>query len=446
MGNKRASILLFFAGMFSMTQVRVVGSIGISELVIFLVAPFVFLQDLNILRRDKFLTILNLALLTCCGCVLSSLYNHTPMPLFLRGFAAPYSIWACIVVFHRLLRRNLSGLKWALAGFSLSIIINIFCFQAAVEADSLAEGARGVDAAAGIMSGPIFWVGRLSSVLSLPYRGWFLSTPLIYTIVTPVFLVLFSMTTTTSGRSASLTTLAGLALILFCRKSQKRMRSFSKALPFFIVFGLVGVLLANAAYRYSAEKGWLGEEAYKKYVNQTKQGKDVLHLLMAGRSDFFVGLIALKDRPFWGYGPWARDQGGYMEAFLAEYGAPEDFEYYAAEMRRRLQTGQSHMLMPAHSHIVGFWLWFGALGMPIWFYVLCLIYDYYRHSMSAIPQYFGFLAMGLPNILWGIFFSPFSSRVNVAFLLTALLVNRAVAKRCIPLPPVMQMEIAKYNR
>ena len=57
------ALLLFLLGLGEQTQVRLVGYIGISEFFIFLLAPFIFIQDAQILKRDGFLRLAQLALL-----------------------------------------------------------------------------------------------------------------------------------------------------------------------------------------------------------------------------------------------------------------------------------------------------------------------------------------------------------------------------------------------
>ena len=97
--NRSVSLMMFLIGLFSQTQIRVVGSIGISELVVFLVAPIMYIGSYAVLRREKVTTILNLLLLAMFGCVISCWANATPFAAAMRGFAAPYGFFAGVVVF-----------------------------------------------------------------------------------------------------------------------------------------------------------------------------------------------------------------------------------------------------------------------------------------------------------------------------------------------------------
>ena len=103
----------------------------------------------------------------------------------------------------------------------------------------------------------------------------------------------------------------------------------------------------------------------------------------------------------------------------------EDYELMLQSEADRARSGiRRYRLLPAHSAIIGWWLWYGILALPIWIYILYLMYDTIRRHITAVPAFFGFFATMLPSYLWGIFFSPFGGRMPWAFLITMLLINR----------------------
>ena len=59
--NNSSSIFLFLIGLFSQTQIHVFGSIGISELPIFVVAPILFVTNVRSLKHDGFFPFLMLS-------------------------------------------------------------------------------------------------------------------------------------------------------------------------------------------------------------------------------------------------------------------------------------------------------------------------------------------------------------------------------------------------
>lgn len=446
MNNRNSNILLFVIGVFSMTQIHVVGQIGISELFVFLAAPFVFLADYEKLRQDGFLTLVFLALAACIGCVVSSWANNISLYNELRGLASPYSVFAISVVLHRLLGKNLGGLKWLLVGIAISMIVNTFCFQYGAEAEKYSDGLRGFGAAEDIVSSPIYWTTRLNSWMMLPIQGWYLQlpTPIAFFVLSSYALI--CMMISASGRSAALSVLLSLTIILIARRSRKGIAAIGRhAYVFLAIMGIV-IVVFKGVYQYAAENDMLGEDARSKYEHQTRSGNSLLRLIMGGRSEFFVGLTAALDKPIVGHGPWALDYDGYYERFLEKYGEVSDYEAYVRLKLHAYKTGR-HLtsLIPTHSNIVGFWVSFGITGLILWVYVLWLYWDFFRHRSLAIPQWFGYLAIAIPSSVWHIFFSPFGARIPTVLILVCVLLARAVDRGAVVLPCDMLRQKRRFN-
>ncbi len=448
MNSKRASLFLFLLGTFSMTQIHVVGNIGISELVVFFLAPWIFVQDHRKLKLDGFMPAIVLSILMCIGCVISSIMNHTAMPNFLRGFAAPYTIFSVLVVGHRLVRESPGGHKWFALGMAMTVTINIFIFQRAVEADIWGQGGRGLEAIEGIMSGPLFWVNRLDAWINVPIRGWYLQAPTLYSLLAPIFMFFFAALTTASGRAAAATALGAAFLVVLAGKKRCQMDRLSRGFWFFVIISLVLIQALTSAYKAAATSGILGEKAQAKYERQMRGRKGgVLATLIGGRLEFFVGTYAAFRRPIVGYGPWALDVYGYYDEFLAKYGTADDYEEYLRAQAYQQKVGHSFVrLLGAHSHIIGSWLKYGICGLFFWLYVLWVIIRYFRKDLSAVPQWFGLLAVSTPSFLWSVMFSPFGDRVWETMLVVFMLAAHAVRRGRIHLPFEMIKEIEKVEQ
>ena len=223
MNSNKSAFIMFLLGLFSQTQIRVIGSIGISELVIFVLAPFIFFKFWVVFKREKVSWTLNLLVLAMIGCVISSWVNHTPFPSAIRGFAAPYGFWAGVVVLYTILRRAPMSFKWYLLGSAISFVLCTFFFQQAVESN-IAEGVVQGTSAERIMEGPIYWIGRLSGFVMWPIQGAYLQTPLFYSVVASFVFGAWSMLTSASGRSAALIAIASSILILIGGKTKKTIR------------------------------------------------------------------------------------------------------------------------------------------------------------------------------------------------------------------------------
>lgn len=438
--TKRNSILLFLLGLFSELHVRVVGSLGISELLIFVIAPIVFVTDYAKLKRDGFLTYLRCVYLAVFGCAVSSISNGTQFQFFIRGFASVYSLFAIPVVLHRYLANNLPGLKWLLLGVAISGVLTTFGFQSAVEVASgeIVEG--------GISDTELYFVRHFGGVLTVWYRGWYFSCPTIVAIILMLIPIFQMILYTGTGRSALLVSLSSLFLLLYVNRHISRMRIMKKKFTFVCISAILIIFGCTSLYKFAAAKGFLNEGAHKKYEQQTKKGGGPFALLLSGRSDAFAGLIACFDKPILGHGPWAMDDGQYWHNFIIKYGDEEDYKKFLSEQNFRAKMGMTASLIPAHSHIITFWLWFGILGLPIWLYVIKKIVEYFRHYIDAVPQWYAVIACGAPGIIWNIFFSPFSSRVPVSIFITALLLAISVGKGRLNLPMEMIEEAMKHGK
>ena len=162
--------------------------------------------------------------------------------------------------------------------------------------------------------------------------------------------------------------------------------------------------------------------------------------------EFFVGAYACMQRPIVGYGPWAIDEDNYYGAFLEKYGTDDDYKNYI-ELEKWWQTAVGiswQRLIPGHSHIIGFWLWYGIFGLIFWLYVLSQVVRFLRKDVATVPQWFGFLAVSLPTFLWHVFFSPLTGRVATGMFLVALMMTRAIRMGRVQLPDEMLYEISKY--
>ena len=156
----------------------------------------------------------------------------------------------------------------------------------------------------------------------------------------------------------------------------------------------------------------------------------------------FCGLLACVDKPIVGFGPWAIDRDGYTSEFLRRYGTYEDYENILrieADARERSQQS----LIPCHAYITEFWLWYGIAGLLFWLYVLFIFARFLRQDCWVVPQWYMWLAAGIPGYCWGIFFSPLGERAVSMMFIVACLMARAVRLGMQPLPNYMKEEIFK---
>lgn len=435
--HNKLTFLWFFIGLGM--KLQILASLSITESVIFVSAPFIIIREYRYMRRSGAVPLFILSLFLNIGCVIACVVNNTPSAFAMRGLAVT-TLFSCSIIFgHCILRKDPAGFKWMFVGIAFSLVVSTFVFQSSVELSMYGSGV------ADIMNGPLFWIQRLGAFIMIPTKGWYVHMPTFVNIGAPMFMAIFSIMSSSSGRAVAVTTLLFVMLVLLGGRKQSSMRRLSKH---FISICIVGIIMCSTlyiAYKVSVSKGLLGEAALAKYEIQTRGESGVLRLLLGGRADAFIGLLACRDKPITGWGPWAMDYGAmYRDEFMSKYGTVEDYE----ELQKLRAGGylDKNILISAHSHITEFWLFYGIAGLVFILYVIFVLVRFLKDDAAVVPQWYGWLVCGIPSLMWHIFFSPFAERVTTALLLVACLMARAVRLGRFALPYEMMREIDELER
>lgn len=436
---RKQTLLWFILGLCS--KLQVIASLSVTEIIVLSAAPFIFLKNHEQMKRDGVMPLFILSLLVILGCAIASYANHTPPEAVLRGMAVTCIVSCSVVVSHWMLRRDPGGFKWFVLAAAISSILSTFIFQTAVDVSMYGENAED------IMNGPIYWISRISNVVMVPVKGWYLHTPTSVCALIPLFVALFSLLTSVSGRSAALGALGFVALVLIGGKSRKAISRISRNFGIICGIGVLLIGLFYVGYKFSASQGLLGEEALQKYEAQTHGGQGGIgRLILGGRGDSFIGLLACRDKPIIGWGPWALDTMGYTEEFLTRFGTYEDVvSVYKVDSNLR-NSGNTARLIHCHAYITEFWVWYGLWGLVFWIYVIFVLLRYLKQDVAAVPQWYAWLACSIPGMSWGIFFSPFADRFGIPLFIVACLMARAVRLGSFQLPSEMILEIEKAER
>lgn len=412
--DKRGAFWLFMIGLFSMTQIRIGPKIGISEIFCCLVAPVLFFKSIPMLRRDGVLLYFNLLILWMFGALFADFYNKAAFIQLIRGFSVPVTIFVSSICIYVLLRKYPHNLKWILIGIAASQVLSTFVFQSGTAGDFAAEGdmARAIEAVVGYK---LYWSNMAVTWFSLPVKCWYEAVPAIYTY--PALIAVAVINAVVGGRSAFAVSALSIFLVLLGGKTDESIRKVKKKIPILLIGMCLIAVLAKLGYSYAAKHDYLSEEETRKYYKQTSKGSGFLSLLMAGRSEVFVGLIAALDKPIIGQGSQALDTYGYQYDFLAKYGTIEEIDRYARD-----QVRGSLSTIPAHSHVICYWMWHGIFGLIFWVYIFWLVIQTVRKRLGIIPEWYGYFAIIIPSFLWSYFFSPFGARVAESTLFCTFLI------------------------
>ena len=413
---------MFLMGLFSQTQIHLVGYLDISEAFCYVAGPICFVLDWPKLRKHGFATFLFVWFLAVIGALISGMYNDTPTPNLLRGIACPISVFCIACVFHHILSQDLKSFKWFFLGAALSAILSIFMFQRGSSIGSAGGELKGEEAVESVVNYSLFWLTLIGTWLILPIQFGYLRIPKWYCIAFGGWYMLYGLFTAGS-RSGLLVSALFLLLVMIAGKTRQSMLFMKKNFTIgFVLFVIVGLSTASF-YKYLALHGHLGDKAYDKYIAQTKGKSGFMNLLRGGRGEFFVGLEACLDRPIMGYGSWPRDTSGFLYKYILKNGSDDSLMWY----QRALRSGRIPGI-PSHSYVIAFWLWYGAFGLICMLYTGWLYFSTLKNRMHVVPELYGYFAFILPHTIWAWFFSPFGHRTESTLLIVLCLFVRAIEK------------------
>lgn len=195
-----------------------------------------------------------------------------------------------------------------------------------------------------------------------------------------------------------------------------------------LLFCMVAAFSVSQGYDAAAASGLLGADAQTKYLAQSGS----LGVLVGGRPEILTSTQAIIDSPILGHGSWAKDFK-YVDLLTARL----------SSLGYEIGAGPGDVgLIPAHSYLLGSWVWAGLLGGVFWVAVLLLagwlLVNLYAVRLGPAPL----LVFSTALLLWNIAFSPYggSSRPLAAYgialcLLGFQLLRRNVEAETVAMPP-----------
>jgi len=169
-------------------------------------------------------------------------------------------------------------------------------------------------------------------------------------------------------------------------------------------------------YSAAASHGLLGPEAQKTYSDQA----GAFGVILGGRPEALVSTQAILDSPVIGHGSWAKDP------FYADL---------LVERQKSLGYEVNPMyvdsdLIPAHSYLLGAWVWAGFVGAVFWFAVAAIAAWLLATLYSLHVELAPLLTLSAILLLWDIAFSPygFSGRITAPFELALCLLGLRLAR------------------
>jgi hypothetical protein len=399
--------MAFLLGLGTRLQVQVIGYLPFTEIFLLLSFPFVIgrINDSGALRRTRWM--LPLLVVWLFSQVFSDVYRETQWTLAARGVARVVIFFLAIPFFTWFLRRACyDKVLWWTIGSLPSFALSAFIFRGGVH-----EGRELVYGTADIKY-DTHWGGVLNiAFVIFSLLVYHRSKILCYLVNCGLgaFHIMNAMRATGAIVILGCVITAGENLL----RGRQRLFELGRRISIWRLLVLAAAVAVAGYgvtqwYGYSARAGQFGERARAKYENQVR---NKFGLIAGGRSEFVGGLLAISESPVIGYGSWPLDNTRVFARACEMMEVKLDPSYYK----------RGYPLVPTHSHILGAWVESGVLGIFFWIYVLWIAgRAVYLPIHDEKRLRFWLVSSTLP-LIWAIFFSPISARLETSFLLGAIL-------------------------
>ncbi len=402
-------VFLFVLGGLSLYYINIVGQLYISEIILILLFPIVWVLRKRLLRNSWVKQIVFWGIIWFGSQVITDFLRNTPLQDRLRGWANILVFLISFLALYLILAGDIGKIKAFLFGFGIGGLLQPFIQPSIYFVADPWKFGFGPSVVLLVL---LIIVQSAGDNLTR-MKKWFL--PL---------LVVGGLTVYLNARALGAITLM-TALIIWFAKSKiitKMMKSRAIFLTIlvFIVMVLGSGWVAFHIYRYAVQSGWLGETA--KYKYDTQQGdKGIFGMLIGGRTELISSYYAILDSPLIGHGSWPRDPQ-YADK---TYQVLLDMGYDVSIAQRQLNdyTNSEDDLIPAHSHILQAWVWAGLPGAIFWILILWMILKSLLSNFRNPGPFFILVIYFSISSGWDILFSPFNSfmRLEWALRLAVLL-------------------------
>jgi hypothetical protein len=384
-------------GLLSKLRINLGGQLYGGEGFSLVLLPFIDFKKLfrqyTILKKILFCYVLMLT-----GLVLSDINNETIFLDYIRGWLNFVFSFISLIVLLELFSKNTKNLYYYLFFFALSN----YLFGAYIGAENLQEDN--------------------SNYFKVKFEPF----------LTPLIILLLTKINQKLGRPAMLFACFCAAVLYVVADAR------SVGLCFFISFiflaikfykfrlkgaNLIFVLITSLsvsylAYIYYVNKIFEGEITgdNARQITKADNPYNPLQLLFYGRTEAFVSILAIQERPLLGFGSWAKDPYGKYNKLSAKLAKSEYFDENEVD------------LIPAHSMLVGAWVWGGVLTFIGIFYLFCifikLFIRIYKNSNTAQSKNLLIVITPLfANLVWHFLFSPLQHvRISLPQVLAIMVV------------------------
>lgn len=403
----KKTILVILIGFLSGFYVRVVGVLCVAELISLLIAAYVVLTNkISFTKNKQFKNIIILCILAFVGTIISGIVNSSSFIDIMKWL---FTIFLFVV--------DIIAVFWLLSDKVTRIIYYLFFSMISVLLTSTILPQFSVHTLVDI--GNEITQKTLSERLDLNAELFaYQYAPIFLFLIAFLYgkmpkltiaIMFFAGVFFLFGDSRHLFLVYELAAVIMVflgvvtePNKMIKLKKIQKNFVTFFIILLGAAIVIKSGYEYMAKNGILGEWAQYKYELQSSNDNDIV---LGSRMVTFEGLYIILKDPIWGYGPYAKDNHGYIQ----EFGRMMGIEY------------DSSKLLGGHSYLIQFWTYGGILSLLFWIYVIYISIVFILRGITYIPRLTPFLLISTILLLYNILFSPFSNRIDNAFVVTAII-------------------------
>ena len=382
----------FVFAFFQSISVTIIGKLFLSELFALLAFPFIsFTKLLKVSKSFRFVLILLSILLF--GQIASDIYNSTTSDNYLRGWALiVFSGISLTFLFSQFLGEEKNITYYLFGTFLTMLIFGEGDLNFAIQySDSNYFKSR--------------FVGFINPCLLL--LSYYLMRQRKFKLIAFSFLLYALICFYFDARSNGLIFIFS-GLLVYLKFSKFKLSKEKLLLYSIVTLGLVYALyIVYVDLVLYHDFG--GKNAYNQ-LSSVNNPYNPFELLFRGRTEIFLLIEAIRDKPLIGHGSWAQDPGLKYAKLMQEISNSETL----------VDLG----FIKAHSILFGFWAYSGIIGL------LSIVLIYWRLLLKALDIYKSRI---IPNVLpivifcsiegiWHLLFSPIQHlRISAPFFIALVL-------------------------
>ncbi|WP_370757013.1 hypothetical protein [Coprobacter secundus] len=398
--SKYHSTFYFIVGLLSAFCVRVLGIITIGEILIILFTLWNILSKQlkwNVPIFDSNTrTLILLLILASISSVLTNLLCNASINEILKGFGTISLLIFSFLFFKKMLIDRFESIITFLLGYGLSfIIVNLYFIQFS----DLIVGDRGLELNYYREEMYAYIICNIAFFIN----GYLYSKNIKVLLVANLALALICL----FGNSRSnFLMLIITDFILLCnyRITVKGNHLTVKTLFNWSILLCILLFLSYEGYSFLASNGYLGDGAKLKYEIQSKNKGGIL----SARSYIVRGFITIAHHPMGGIGT------------KHEVADNEEIRHKFAQVTQTRYRYWDRNIM-SHTAIFDWWIAYGILTFPFWLYVIYLAFKGLKIAVISKHPLVALVIFSTLTLLWNMFNSPFSLRVQYGFSIMLLI-------------------------